>query len=132
MKNAEKERGYPLSTLISKHIPNIAILMYNDFRVLLCFFIANSSALNCHLKRWLFILSTLFLSLTLSACADPIVRTQNIYVPIKCDITFPTKPKAPTMLNKIDLAMWLTKNTMIYTKKLEDALKFCIGGKDGE
>lgn len=132
MINAKKERGYTLSTLISKYIPNIAILMYNDFRVLLCFFIANSFALYCHLKRWLFILSPLILSLTLSACTDPIVRTQNVYVPIKCDIKFPTKPIAPTILNKIDLAMWLTKNTMIYTKKLEDALKFCIGGKDGE
>lgn len=130
--NQLRREGYTLSTLISKYIPNIAILMYNDFRVLLCFFIANSLNWFCHLKRWLFILSTLFLSLTLSACADPIIRTQNVYVPIKCDIKFPTKPIAPTILNKIDLAMWLTKNTMIYTKKLEDALKFCIGGKDGE
>lgn len=132
MNQFQRREGYTLSTLISKHIPNIAILMYNDFRFLLSLFIAIPLNWSCHLKRWLFILSTLFLSLTLNACGDPIVRTQNIYVPIKCDIAFPTKPKAPTMNNKIDLAMWLTKNTMIYTKKLEDALKFCIGGKDGE
>lgn len=132
MINVKKERGYPLCTLISKHIPNIAILMYNDFRVLLCFFIANSFTLNCHLKRWLFILSTLFLSLTLNACNVPIVRTQNVYVPIKCDIAIPTKKSAPNNLSQIDLAIWLVKNNTLYTKQLQDALKFCTGEKDGE
>lgn len=54
MINAKKERGYTLSTLISKYIPNIAILMYNDFRYLLSLFIAIPLNWSCHLKRWLF------------------------------------------------------------------------------
>lgn len=89
--------------------------MHNDFRVLLCLFIG-----------------TPLLCFALNACSSPLIRTQNVYIPIKCDISIPKKTPAPTGLNSIDLAIWLTKNTMFYQKQLENALKFCIGGKDGE
>lgn len=78
------------------------------------------------------VLSILCLFFILNACADPIVRTQNVYVPIKCDIPMPSKKPIPTTLTQIDLAIYLVKSNIIYTKQLESALKFCIGVKDGK
>ncbi|PAF42765.1 hypothetical protein BKH40_07655 [Helicobacter sp. 11S02629-2] len=62
----------------------------------------------------------LFLSFSvlLSACSTKVVY-KDVYIPVKCDITTPIKPK-PTNDLITNIA-----NAFTYSKLLEDALNFC-------
>lgn len=53
----------------------------------------------------------------------PIIETKEVYMPIRCEIEYPAKPKYSGVLDK-DLSE-LGK----YLKKLENALMFCIKGE---
>lgn len=52
------------------------------------------------------------------------VKHEVVYIPQKCDITFPAYPlpRSNAVENLKDLA--------IYTEKLECALDFCVNGKN--
>lgn len=88
--------------------------------------------MNKRLFLFFIALLAVILFLILSACANPRIVTQKVYVPIRCDISMPPKLIAPSMDNQIELAIELIKNNLVYTKKLESALKFCIGEDDGK
>ncbi|PAF52002.1 hypothetical protein [Helicobacter sp. 13S00477-4] len=141
-KTLKEVRVYTLFTLNSKSYPNILNLMYNDFKGLLC--LASYLSEFCHFKKWrvyhtsktlqaflkqIFIFT---LPLWLIACsAQPKIITQKVYIPIKCNISFPKKAYTQNTQN-FSYVIDLAKSEVAYRLELENALKFCIGGKTDE
>ena len=73
------------------------------------------------ISRAPYILALIIFSLFLKSCArpTPIIQTQEVLIPIKCDITMPSKPKKQASISQT-LAQILK-----YTNQLEHALKTC-------
>lgn len=63
----------------------------------------------------------------LISCSAPIVTTQKVYIPIKCDIQMPIKQAIEPSDNFYQKARRIMKAEVAYRMELEHSLKFCIG-----
>lgn len=68
------------------------------------------------------LISVFFSISCLCGCATNTIY-KDVYIPTQCNITKPSKPPLSSFVVEN------TRNAIIYTKKLECALDFCISGE---
>lgn len=63
----------------------------------------------------------------LIGCSTPMITTQKVYIPIKCDIQMPIKQAIEPSDNFYEKARRIMRAEIVYRMELEHSLKFCIG-----